>query len=181
MGDKSAGNLFEGIEAGKKRPLQRLIFGLGIPNVGEHAANLLAQRFKSLNRLAEISEEELSSIREIGPVTAKSIIDFFKESGTKKVLAKLEKAGVRSNLVEEIKTAGPLAGKTIAVTGTLEHFSRNDIEALIRRLGGHPSGSISKKTDFLVAGKEAGSKLEKAKELGVKILSEAEFTKLAKS
>ncbi len=181
MAEKSAQNLFNGIEASKKRPLQRLIYGLGILNVGEHAADLLAQRFKSLDRLAEASLEELSGIREIGPVTGQSIVQFFKEPGTKKVLAKLEKAGVRSNFVEPVKATGPLAGKSVVVTGTLEHFSRGGIEALIRRLGGHPSGSISKKTDFLVLGKEAGSKYDKAKALGIKILSESDFEKLTKS
>ena len=179
MGEKSAQNLFNGIETSKKRPLQRLIYGLGILNAGEHAADLLAQRFKSLDRLAEASEEELSVIREIGPVTAQSIVQFFKEPGTKKVLAKLARTGVRSDLVEEIKSGGPLAGKTVVITGALEGFSRGEAEALVRRLGGHPSGSVSKKTDFLVVGKEPGSKYDKAKELGVKILSESEFKKLA--
>lgn len=178
MGEKSTENLFKGIEASKKRTLDRLIFGLGILNVGERGASLLAQRFKSLQRLAEAGVEELSSIREIGLVTAQSIVQFFKEPGTKKVLARLEKAGVRFNLVEEVKTSGPLAGKAVVVTGSLEHFSRGEIEALVRKLGGHPSGNISKKTDFLVRGKEPGSKYDKAKELGVKILSEKEFEKL---
>lgn len=181
MGEKSAQNLFDGIEASKKRPLQRLIYGLGILNAGERAADLLAREFKSLARIEKASQEELSVIREIGPITAESIVKFFKESGTQKVLAKLEKAGVRSDLVEEIKTSGPLAGKTVVITGTLKNYSRTEIEALVRRLGGYPSGSISKKTQFLVAGGEAGSKLAKAKELGIKILSESEFEKLIKS
>jgi len=178
MGEKSARNLFDGIETSKKRTLDRLIFGLGILNVGERAAHLLAQNFKSLDRIAQISQEELSSIREIGPVTAESLVRFFKEPGTKKVLQKLERALVRFNLVEEVKKSGPLAGKSVVVTGTLERHSRTEIEALIRRLGAHPSGSISRKTDFLLAGKEPGSKLTKAKELGIKVLSESEFEKL---
>lgn len=181
MGEKSARNLFDGIEASKKRPLQRLIYGLGILNVGEHAANLLAQKFKSLDRLAKAGQEELSSIREIGPVTAASIVQFFKETGTQKVLAKLEKAGVRTDIVETIKASGPFAGKSVVITGTLEGYSRSEAEALIRRLGGHPSGSVSKKTDFLILGKDPGSKHNKAKELGIKILSESEFRKLVKS
>ena len=181
MGEKSAQNLFEGIEASKKRPLQRLIYGLGILNVGEHAADLLARRFKSLDRLQEASLEELSVIREIGPVTAESIIRFFKEPGTKRVIAKLAKAGVRMDWVEEVKAGGPLAGKTVVVTGTLQNYSRGEIEALIRRLGGHPSGSVSKKTDFVVAGTDPGSKYDQAKELGLKILSESEFQKLIRA
>ena len=160
--------------------MERLIYGLGILNVGERGASLLAQRFKSLEKLEKAGEEELSSLREIGPVTAKSITEFFKESGTKKVLAKLAKAGVRTDIVEAVKTSGPFAGKSVVVTGALEHFARTEIEALIRKLGGHPSGSVSRKTDFLVLGKDPGSKLDKAKELGVKILSESEFLKITK-
>ena len=180
MGQKSAENLFKGIEESKKRPLNRLIFGLGILNAGERAADLLAQKFRSLDQLAEASEEGLSSIREIGPVTAESVVKFFKEPGTRRVLDKLAKAGVRFNLVEEVKKSGPFAGKTVVVTGALENYGRTEIETLLRRMGAHPSGSVSKKTDFLVAGKEAGSKLAKAKELGVKVLSESEFEKLIK-
>ena len=181
MGEKSAQNLFNGIEASKKRPLQRLLFGIGILNVGEHAADLLAQRFKSLDALAGAKEEELSAIREIGPVTAESIVKFFREPGTQKVLEKLKKAGVRFDLVEAVRTNTPLTGKTVVVTGTLERHSRGEIETLIRRLGGHPSGTVSKKTDFLVLGKDPGSKYDKAKELGIKILSESEFGKLTRS
>ena len=134
-----------------------------------------------MDKLEEATQEELSSIREIGPVTAKSIVQFFRETGTKKVLTKLKKAGVRFDLVEAVKAGGPLAGKTVVVTGTLEHYGRSEIEALIRSLGGHPSGSVSKKTDLLVLGKESGSKYDKAKELGIKILSESDFEKLIKS
>ncbi len=178
MAEKSAQNLFDGIEASKKRPLRRLIYGLGILNAGEHAGVLLAERFRSLDRLAEASREELSSIREIGPVTAESIVQFFREPGTKKVLTKLAKAGVRFDLVEAVKKGTPLSGKSVVITGTLEHYSRSEAEALVRSLGGHPSGSVSKKTDFLVLGKEPGSKHHKAKALGIKIISEAEFKKL---
>lgn len=180
MGEKSTENLFKGIEESKKRPLHRFIYGLGILNVGEHAASLLAQRFKSLDRLAEVTEEDLSSIREIGPVTAESIIQFFRETGTKKVLARLAKAGVRSDLVESVKAGTAFSGKSVVVTGSLERYSRSEIEALIRSLGGHPSGSVSKKTDFLVLGKDPGSKHDKAKEFGIRIISEAEFEKLVK-
>lgn len=178
MGEKSAQNLFQGIEASKKRPLQRLIFGLGILNVGEHAADLLAHQFKSLDCLAKAGEDELSRIREIGPVTAESIVHFFKEPGTQKVLAKLARAGVRSDIVEAVKTGGPFAGKTVVITGTLKNYGRGEAEALIRRMGGHPSGSVSRKTDFLILGREPGSKYDKAKELGIKILSESDFQKL---
>ena len=131
-----------------------------------------------MNRLGEVTQEELSRIREIGPVTAESIVKFFKEPGTRKVLQKLKKAGVRFDWVEEVKKSGPISGKSVVVTGILEHYSRPEIESLIRRLGGHPSGSVSPKTDFLLLGKDPGSKYNKAKELGIKILSESEFEKL---
>lgn len=178
MGEKSTENLFKGIEVSKKRPLHRLIYGLGILDVGEHAAHLLAQKFKGLDRLAGVTLEELESIREIGPVTARSIHEFFREPGAKKVLEKLRKAGVRFDLVEEVKASTPFSGKTCVITGTLEKFERSAAEALIRRFGGHPSGSVSKKTDFLIVGENAGSKLDKAKELGIKILHEKEFLKM---
>ncbi len=178
MGQKSTENLFKGIEESKSRTLNRLIFGLGIWDVGEHAAHILAQRFRSLDKLAEVSEDDLLAIREIGPVTAHSVYDFFKEPGTKKIIERLRKAGVRFDLVEKVKSASPISGKTIVITGTLEKFERSEAEALVRSLGGHPSGSVSKKTDYLVAGESAGSKLAKAKELGITVLDEKTFLKL---
>lgn len=180
MGKKSTENLFEGIERSKKQPLHRLIFGLGILDVGERGAFLLAQKFRNLEALAKASEEELQAIREIGPATAHSLHQFFHQEGTKKVLEKLRKAGVRFNLVEEVKTETPLSGKTCVITGTLEKFERKEAEALIRRLGGHPSSSVSVKTDYVIVGENPGSKSDKAKQLGVKILDEKEFLALLK-
>ncbi|MBI4358954.1 MAG: NAD-dependent DNA ligase LigA [Candidatus Omnitrophica bacterium] len=179
MGKKSAENLFEGIEASKSRDLYRLIFGLGILNVGEHAAQLLADRFKHLDKLVDVNEEDLLAIREIGPTTAQSIVDFFKQAGTHKIIEKLRKAGVRFNIVEAKKEGTPFSGKTFVVTGSLKNYSRTDAEQLVRKLGGYASSSVSKKTDFLVLGEEPGSKYDKAKELGVKILKEDEFEKMA--
>ena len=178
MGKKSAENLFEGIEASKSRELYRLIFGLGILNVGERAAALLADRFRNLDRLMETSEEELFAIREIGPTTAKSIIDFFKEPATHKIIEKLKKAGVRFNVAEVKKEGTPFSGKTFVITGALKKYARGDAEQLIRRFGGYASSSISKKTDYLVLGEDPGSKYDKAKELGVKIIKEDEFEKM---
>ena len=177
MGQKSTENLFAGIEASKKRPLERFIFGLGILDVGERSAHLLAQKFGSLEKLAKVSEEDLHSIREIGPVTAHSIHDFFREEGTKRILAKMQKAGVRLDIVEKIKGDTFFSGKTFVITGSLEKYERPEAEALIRGLGGHPSGSVSKKTNYVIVGDSPGSKAEKAKTLGVKILSEQEFYK----
>jgi DNA ligase (NAD+) len=180
MGRKSTENLFEGIEKSKKQPLERLIYGLGILDVGEHAAHILAQKYKDLDRLAKADEEELQSIREIGPATAKSIYEFFRQEGTKKVIEKLRRAGVRFDIVEEIKTSTPFSGKTCVITGTLERFERSEAEALIRSFGGHPSGSVSKKTEFVIVGESPGSKFDKAKELGIKILNEKDFLKFLK-
>ncbi len=181
MGKKSTENLFKGIEESKKRPLERLIFGFGISDAGERAAHILAQKFKSLDRLAKATEEELQSIREIGPVTAHSIYEFFQAPGAKKIIEKLRKAGVRFDIVEEIKTATPFSSKTCVITGMLEKFERLEAEALIRRFGGHPTGSVSKKTDFVIVGESPGSKADKAKELSIKILSEKEFTQMLKT
>lgn len=178
MGQKSTENLFKGIEESKNRPLERLIFGLGIMDVGEKGAFLLAQKFHSLDNLAKAGKEDLENIREIGPVTAQSIHDFFQEAGTKKILAKMKKAGVVFDRFEKVQTDSPISGKTIVITGTLESYERGEAEALIRGLGGHPTGSVSKKTDFVVVGENAGSKEAKAKELGIKILSEKEFVKM---
>ena len=179
MGKKSAENLFDGIETSKSRELYRLIYGLGILNVGEHAAQILADRFRNLDKLMDLTEEELCGIREIGSVTAKSIVDFFKQSATHKIIEKLRKAGVRFNVVESKKEGTPFSGKTFVVTGALKNYSRSEAEQLIRRLGGYASSSVSKKTDFLILGEEPGSKYDKAKEFGVKILKEDEFSKMA--
>ncbi len=178
MGEKSTENLFKGIKESKTRPLARLIYGLGILDVGERSAHLLAQHFKHLDKLKEASEEDLTAIREIGLTTAHSIRSFFKESSNLKMLERLRKALVRFDLVEKVKAETPLSGKTVVITGTLEKYERKEAEALIRGFGGYPSGSISKKTDFLVAGESAGSKLNKAKELGIKILNEKDFYRL---
>jgi DNA ligase (NAD+) len=178
MGQKSTENLFRGIEESKQRPLERLIFGLGILDVGEHSAHILAQKYRDLDRLARANEEDLQSIREIGPVTARSIVHFFRQAGTIRTLERLRSSGVCFDRVEEVKAATAFSGKTFVITGTLKHFERSAAEVLIRSLGGHPSGSVSKKTDFLVAGENAGSKLDKARELGVTILDEKAFQKM---
>ncbi|MSR77540.1 MAG: NAD-dependent DNA ligase LigA, partial [Candidatus Omnitrophica bacterium] len=143
MGEKSTENLFKGIEESKTRSLYRLIFGLGISDVGERSAYLLAQHFKTLKKIQDASEDELTSLREIGPNTAKSIRGFFSEPANLKMIERLRKAGVRFDIVEKVKAATPFSGKTVVITGTLEKYERKQAEALIRGLGGHPSGSIS--------------------------------------
>ncbi len=180
MGQKSTENLFEGIRQSKERPLHRLIYALGIPDVGEHAAYILAARFGSLDQLAAASHDDLMAVPEIGPVTASSAYEFFHEKSARKTLEKLKAAGVRFDLVEKQEQANFFSAKTCVVTGTLEKLERDQAEALLRRLGAKPSGSVSRKTDMLIVGESAGSKLAKARELGVRIVEEKEFYKLLK-
>jgi DNA ligase (NAD+) len=179
MGDLSAQNLLDGIEASKGRGLARLLAGLSIYGVGDAMAALLAEAFPSIDLLLAASTEELARVKGFGPRRAESIYTFFHSTAGEKLVQDLRDAGVK--LTEDVrpKAAGsPLTGKTVVVTGTLEHYKRAEIEALIRSLGGNASGSVSKKTDYVVYGEEAGSKLDKAKQLGVRTLTEAEFDKL---
>jgi len=177
MGRKSAENLFAGIEASKKRPLARLIYALGIPDVGEHMGEVLAEHFDSLEELMAASEESLMKIHEVGPVAASSIVDFFKQQGGRDVIRKLKKAGVDFALKE--KRSGVLLGKTFVITGTLKNFSRMETETLIKNAGGRVSSSVSKNTDYLVLGEEPGSKYEKAQKLKIAILGEEELARMA--
>ncbi len=181
MAQKSAENVVQALQQSKIRNLSRLIFGLGIPDVGERTAAVLAKQFGDLEKLAEIKKENLESVREIGPVTAQSIEDFFKNEGTKKLIKKLKAAGVKMNLVEKEAGDNPCKSKTFVLTGTLEKMARPDAESILRKLGANVSESVSKKTDFVVAGVEAGSKLTKAESLGIKVLNESEFVRLLKT
>jgi len=179
MAEKSARNLISAIEKSKANSLDRLIYGLGIRHIGERAGQILANRFGSIEALKAQAIEDLTAVEEIGPVMAESIRGFFASGENLKILKKLHAAGLRMSQIIERKAPGKLDGKTIVVTGTLESFSRSEAEALIRRLGGDASSSISSKTDYLVAGLKPGSKLAKAKALGVKVLSEEEFKRFA--
>ena len=174
MGEKLASNILAAIEKSKDTTLARLIFGLGIRHVGEHVAQVLADRFRSLDKLQDASKEELGEVTEIGPVIAKSIVMFFAQPENLAVLEKLEQAGVRPR-VEEIRKSEKFAGKTFVFTGTIQSFAREDAEEKIRLLGGRASSSVSNNTDFVVAGESAGSKLQKARDLGINILTEQEF------
>jgi DNA ligase (NAD+) len=179
MGEKSADNLLQQIDASKSRGLSRVLAGLGIRMVGDSVAELLAQEFGNIEELEKAPTERLAQIEGIGPERAESIHQFFKSKQGKKLIEDLRTLGVK--LTEEVKSKakkGGLAGKTFVVTGTLEKYSREEIEGLIKQHGGKATGSVSKKTDYLVAGEKAGSKLEKARELGVAVLSEEEFDKL---
>ncbi len=179
VGEKVAKKVIENIANSREQGLDRLLAALGIPHVGNRIAFVLAKEFGSLDELASASEERLSSVHEIGDVIAKSVHDYFKSHVGRDLVAQLKKVGLDPKMERtSVASEQPLAGKTLVVTGTLEKFDRKQIEDLIVRLGGKASGSISKKTSYLVAGENAGSKLDKAKELGVKVLSEAEFVEL---
>ena len=176
--DKAADNLSLAIEASKTRPLSRLLFALGIRHVGAHAAELLADKFGSIDQLIAASYEELIEVAEIGPRIAESIINFFHEERNRRVIEKLRQAGV---IMEQEKVGGKdlkLDGVTFVFTGTLTLFTRGDAETLVKSMGGRASSSISKKTDYVVVGENPGSKYEKALSLGIKILTENEFMRL---
>jgi len=180
MAEKSATNILEAIEKSKQNDLYRLIFGLGIRHVGVHAARLLVERFSSIDNIRSKSKEELENIQEIGPVMAESIYKFFKTKENLKVLEKLKEAGVKIAEKPAIKKETKFSGKTFVFTGVLSSLSREKAQEIIISLGGKASSSVSKNTDFVVCGKEPGSKFDKAKKLGVKIISEDEFKKMVK-
>jgi DNA ligase (NAD+) len=175
---QSAEQLVAAIEESKKQPLSLLIFGLGIPHVGFTAAQLLARRFGNLDALADAAcKEQLGGIQGIGPVIAKSVTAFFQESRNQELLERLKRAGVNTAEPTAAKTDGPLSGKTYVLTGSLPTLSRSQATSLIEEAGGRVGSSVSKKTDAVVAGDDAGSKLEKAKGLKVEVIDEAELLK----
>ena len=180
MGDKSARNLVDAIEKSKGNRLNRLIYGLGIRHVGEHIADLLAKRFHSISKLSEQAHEDLTGVQEIGTVVAESIRDFFGNPVSKKVLERLARAGVKMEDEAPVGSSSKLEGRSFVFTGELKDYSRTGAEQLVRDLGGNASSSVGKKTDFVVAGENPGSKYEKAKKLGVKIIDEKEFGKMIK-
>ena len=179
MAEKSAQNLLEEIEASRKNSLARLIFALGIQFVGERTGQLLAEHFSSLDELAAAKEEELEQVPEVGPKVAASIVEFLSEPANRQLIKKLAKAGVRPTAEKREVKSDKFAGKSFVFTGTLANRTREEAEAIVQQHGGKVSGSVSKKTDYVVVGTDPGSKYDKAKELGVTILSEGEFEKLA--
>ena len=175
--DKSAQNVLDEIEASKKLPLERVIFGLGIRFVGERTAQFLAEHFGSMDALMKAAQEELQEVNEVGPRIAESIVEFFHEPKNRELVENLRKAGL--TFTGKKKERGTkLVGKTFVLTGTLSLYTRDEAKNLIEDAGGRVSGSVSKKTDYVVAGTDAGSKLDKAKELGVKVISESEMQEL---
>ncbi len=182
MGEKSAQNLLDGIAASKERGLARVLAGLAIPHVGDSVADLLAHEFGDIDALAGASVERLDEIEGIGESMAVAIHAYFHDEQGRRIVAELKELRLKlsqsQRLAPATTGAGNLTGKTFVVTGTLKNYQREEIEALIRELGGKPAGSVSKKTDFVVAGAKAGSKLDKAHELGVKVITEEEFDKM---
>ena len=175
--EKSARNLLNAIEASKENNLDKLLFGLGIRNIGEKAAASIAEHFRSMQAVREAGEEQLSEIDGFGAVMAQSVLAFFAKEGTEDLLGRLERAGVNMEWHGEEKT-DKLAGKTIVVTGTLPTLSRAEAEALITKNGGKASGSVSKKTAYVLAGEAAGSKLTKAQQLGIPVIDETAFLQM---
>ena len=181
MGKKSAANLIEGIETSKKRPLSRLLNGLGIRHVGEHTGEVLASHYTSIEKLMEAPLDELTNIHEIGDVVAASVRDFFHTDENRALIGRLKDHGLVMREETRAATSGarPFDGKTFVVTGTLHKYTRDGIHDRIKALGGRAASSLSGSTDYLVAGEKAGSKLNKAKELGVQVVTEEEFDRLA--
>jgi DNA ligase (NAD+) len=175
--DKSAQNILDEIENSKKLPLERVIYGLGIRMVGERTAQFLAEHFGSMEALASASAEEFQNVNEVGPRIAESLVEFFGNLANRKLVERLGKAGLAFK-GQKKERGTKLAGKTFVLTGTLAHFTRDEAKKMIEDAGGKVTGSVSKKTDYVVAGTDAGSKLDKAKELGVAVIDEKEMATL---
>jgi DNA ligase (NAD+) len=178
MGKKSASNLVAALEESKHRTLDRFITGLTIRHVGTRSAEILAQRYATLDALRAASLEELGSIPEIGPVVAGSVFAFFQDAVNRELLDDLANVGVAPRPLPRVQAAAgalPLAGKTFVITGTLPNRTRPEAEALIKRHGGKVTGSVSKSTSYVLAGTEAGSKLDKAKQLKIPVIEETEL------
>ncbi|MDX1779635.1 MAG: helix-hairpin-helix domain-containing protein, partial [Thermodesulfobacteriota bacterium] len=177
MADKSARNLLEAIDKSKGAGLERLIYALGIRHCGEHTSKVLVSNLGTLEAIMKADETSLLEIKEIGPEIARSIVRFFKQEGNRDTIARLKSAGISFDS-QTTETERSLEGKTFVLTGSLEGFTREEAKRLVEGKGGKVSSSVSSKTDFLIAGEAPGSKLRKAEELKISILSEEEFRKL---
>ncbi len=173
MGKKSASKVIQNVEHSRSQPLPRVLNGLGIPFVGERTAQILAEHFGSLDAIAQASNEELQEASEVGPKVADSIRQFFAEERNGELIERLRVAGLRFTAPKRAKTEGPLTGRTFVLTGTLPTLTREDAKARIESAGGKVAGSVSSKTSYVIAGEEAGSKLEKARDLKIPVLDEA--------
>jgi DNA ligase (NAD+) len=180
MGQKSAEKIIKNIDRSRKQPLPRVLNGLGIPFVGERTAQILAETFGSLDAMLEADEETLQQAEEVGPKVSQSIQKFFHEPRNRELVKRLRTAGLTFEHAIRKKSGGPLAGKTFVLTGTLPTIAREEAKARIESAGGKVTGSVSKKTDYVVAGAEPGSKLDKANSLGVPVIGEPELLELLK-
>jgi len=180
MGEKSARNFLDGVQASKQRDMARVLYGLGILHVGAGVAKTLGRCFATLDDLFAAGEDQLQKCEDVGEVIARSIVQWHGDAGNQKLLKRLRNAGVnfKSAASQPGAGGGPLAGKTLVLTGTLPNLKREEATAKIEAAGGKVSASVSKKTDYVVAGTEAGSKLEKARKLGVTVIDEAELGRL---
>jgi DNA ligase (NAD+) len=181
MGKKSAMNILAAVESSKQRPLAALVFALGIRHVGASVAELLADRFNSMDAIAKATLEEMCAIEGVGTVIAENVIEFFAQEENRALIFELAELGVKMEVDQDkqaIVLPQSLAGKTFVVTGTLEKLERLEAEKAIKARGGKATSSVSKKTDYLVVGANPGSKVAKAQELGIKILDESEFLEL---
>ena len=176
--DKAAQNLLDSIEKSKERSLDRFIYALGIPNVGEHMAKVLAERFKTLDALMNAREIELLSIHEVGPETARSVYNFFREERNREEIERLREVGVKATFARMEKKEGILKGKVFVFTGALKEFTRSEAKRIVEELGGTVASSVSRNVDYVVVGENPGSKYDKAKKLGIKMINEEEFKKL---
>lgn len=172
LGKKSAENLIKAIEKSKSNDLSRLLFAFGIRHIGSGAAKLIAEYAKDIEKLFSVTAEELCTIGDVGLIMAESVVEFFAQPHVREITDRLKDAGVNTESIEKEQSGSALAGLTFVITGTLPTLGRNDAKALIEKNGGKVTGSVSKKTDYLVCGEDAGSKLDKAKELGIKIIDE---------
>jgi DNA ligase (NAD+) len=178
FGEKKAQNLLDALEQSKTRPLGAFLFALGIPNVGTKTAKDLAKRFGTLEAVRSATREELLAISDVGGIVAESILSFFGDANIASQIDQLLAFGVSPQSMQAANTASPIAGKTIVVTGTLPTLGRREAETLIEENGAKAAGSVSKKTDYVLYGESAGSKLDKARELNIPLLTEAEFLAL---
>jgi DNA ligase (NAD+) len=182
MGERKVENLLAGVEEAKKRGLARVLAAVGIRHIGVNGSRQIAAHFGDIEKIAAATVEQLEEVEDVGTTTAQSVVQFFQSDVGKQVVADLKQAGVKLDAPIKAQIAppadSPFAGKTIVITGTLSSIGRKELTDKLLEMGAKVSGSVSKKTDFLIAGEEAGSKLDKARELGVEVLTEDEFLKL---
>jgi DNA ligase (NAD+) len=180
FGAKSIDNILSSVENSKQRPFDKVLYAIGIRHVGERTAKILARHFKNIDNLITAKKDDIEKIYEVGPRIAESVYDFFCMKSNMQIIDKLREAGLRFETEDTGVSSNKFEGLTFVLTGTLEKYRREEAAEIIEKLGGKTSSSVSKKTSYVLAGSEAGSKLDKANELGVKVIDENEFEKMVK-